>query len=419
MAENASLAVGLVATPQQWRRDLQAHVTDHVQGVVLRVLHDPADAYDVDVVILDDTFDFLTRAQVLALSDQGIRVLGVFDDTGRNGRGRAPLDALGVEAMPIGDRPEALLMAAATLDPVALRRRRSNSGAVAASAIAEPRGNGSTAGRGSVVVVGGGSGSPGRTEVAVAVASILGDRGEATVLLDVDEHDPSIAPRLGFEVTPGVLDALAALGSDGELAGCLGRRAGFATGHVGFDVVCGLASSSDWSQTRELSGLVDALRSGWRRVVVDTGPLCGPDQIPPGGARNAATRTALRGADHVVAVCTATPMGVLRFLQWAASAVELLGHTPLAIVVNRSPAESFQRGELLDQLTANLPADAVAGIEFLPEDRAVTAAVWDGTPADRGAFRATVRSVVEAMLPEPTARSRGHRRGLALFGARR
>jgi MinD-like ATPase involved in chromosome partitioning or flagellar assembly len=417
MSDAGGLIVGVVATPQQWRRDLQAHVTDHVQGVVLRVLHEGANADGVDVVILDDTRDFLTRAQVLALLDKGIRVLGVFDATGRNGRGRAPLDALGVEALPIGDQPDVLLQAAATLDPAALRRRRVRPVTPFVPDVVEPNGNSSEP-RSSVIVVGGGSDSPGRTEVAVAVASVLGARGASTVLLDVDEHDPSISPRLGYEVTPNVLDALAVLGSGGEIADCLGRRAAFATGQIDFEVVCGLTSSADWSQTRELSGLIGALRSGWEYVVVDAGPQCGPDQIPPGGARNAATRTALRLADHAVAVCTATPMGVLRFLQWATSAVELLGHKQLTVLVNRAPRESFHRSELIDQITSNLPSGAIARIEFLPADRSVAAAVWDGTPVGTGAFRDAVQSAVEAMRPSPTGRRTGRRRTLSLFGAR-
>jgi MinD-like ATPase involved in chromosome partitioning or flagellar assembly len=182
--------------------------------------------------------------------------------------------------------------------------------------------------------------------------------------------------------------------------------------------VCGLTSSADWSQTRELSGLIGALRSGWEYVVVDAGPQCGPDQIPPGGARNAATRTALRLADHAVAVCTATPMGVLRFLQWATSAVELLGHKQLTVLVNRAPRESFHRSELIDQITSNLPSGAIARIEFLPADRSVAAAVWDGTPVGTGAFRDAVQSAVEAMRPSPTGRRTGRRRTLSLFGAR-
>lgn len=172
----AELVIGMVATPQPWRRALQAHVRDHVAGVRLMTLHDTSDALaaDVDVVVVDDTLDFLTETDARALRDQGTRIVGVFDPSGRQGRGRRPLDDLKVEtALPITAGPEALLDVVATLTPG--RRDRIDDGALE---VGTPVVDSQPGRRGSVVAVSGGSDSPGRTEVAVALASQTGeDRG--------------------------------------------------------------------------------------------------------------------------------------------------------------------------------------------------------------------------------------------------
>jgi hypothetical protein len=133
--------------------------------------------------------------------------------------------------------------------------------------------------------------------------------------------------------------------------------------------------------------VLDALAARWRYVVVDTGATCAPDQVPPGGARNAATRAALRSADEVVAVCSPTPLGVLRFLRWAADAAGLLGgDVTSTVAVNRAPRGRFHRGELAGQIAANVPDRLVDDVVFIERDDAVEAAVWDAVPVGRGRF---------------------------------
>lgn len=424
----AELVVGLVATPQQWRRDLHAHVRDHVAGVRLVVLHDSTEAFTagVDVVVVDDTMEFLTPTQALALRDQGVRVVGVYDPRGRTGRGRAAVDVLGVDtALDVASPPERLLAAVATLSPArAGARAEAAAAARAAAAAPQVRSNGGPphpppappGGRVALVAVAGGSDAPGRTETAVALAAALAARAGPTLLVDLDEHSPTVARRLGFHVAPNVLDALVAVQARTPLGGIVGQRAAFAPGEVGFDVVCGLANPNEWAQLRDVRALLRSAAETWSYVVVDTGPSCAADQVPPGGTRNSATRTALRQADHVVAVSNPTPLGVLRLLDWATSGVELSSGRPLTVVVNRAPADRYARDQLHNQVAANLPHPGLVAIDFLPSDAKVTQAVWDAAVVRPGAFTAAVDRLAASLVPGLASpigrRSRSRRRVL-------
>lgn len=402
------IVVGVVATPQEWRRELGFFVADHVEADALSVrsLHDPSDAFDgVDVVVVDDTLSFLTPTQVLALRDQGVRVVGVYDPTGRRGKGRRALDQLGVDAViAVSDGAAALVEVVADL-PVRNRRVRSNGHDDTAP---RPPATGVGTQAAVLIGVGGGSDSPGRTETAVAVARSIALRGSRALLVDLDEHNPSVARRLGFALTPNVLDALAAVATGAELSTVVSRRAGIGGGEVGFDVVAGLVNPADWAQLHDVSSFLDAACRTWPYVVVDTGPVCAPDQVPPGGIRNAATRVALHQADHVVAVCNGTRSGVLRLFDWAGSAAELVAGS-VTVAVNRAPREGFRRGELVDQLTANLPAHLSGDIEFVPPDPSLAGADWDAALPGTGAFTTAVDSLVDRIVPRRSPAGRRSR----------
>jgi MinD-like ATPase involved in chromosome partitioning or flagellar assembly len=411
----AELVIGTVATPQPWRRELQAHVRDHVAGVRLMTLHDTSDALsaDVDIVVVDDTLDFLTEGDAQALRDQGTRIVGVFDPSGRQGRGRRPLDDLKVEtALPITAGPEALLDVVATLTP---GRRDRLDGSVLD--LGTPAVEDQTGRQGLVVAVSGGSDSPGRTEVAVALTRDLARHHgpESVVLVDLDQQNPTIARRLGFQLVPNVLDAEVAARAGQPLDHALGQRASFAsdTPAPGFDVIAGVPSPGDSGGLEDPGGLLDALAARWPWVVLDVGSLSEPSNDRPSGAAHSVARSALRQADHVVAVAGPTPLGVLRLLDWAAATANLTSEMAKAsgrytIVVNRAPRDRFRRDELHHQLTENLPADHVNGITFLPEDRAVPDAVWNASPVGRGRFT-TELATLARQFAGPPAGGNGHR----------
>jgi MinD-like ATPase involved in chromosome partitioning or flagellar assembly len=403
------IVVGVVATPQEWRREFGFFVSDHVPAdtLAVRSLHDASDAFDgVDVVVVDDTLTFLTPIQVVALRDQGVRVVGVYDPTGRTGKGRAAVDQLGVDAA-VALSDGAAVLAEVIADLPRDHRVRFNGFDPGPRVPVAPTPQASV-----LIAAGGGSDSPGRTEVAVATARSIALRGARVLLIDLDEHNPSVARRLGYQLVPNVLDALTAVAAASDLTDVLARRGGFGEGDVGFDVVAGLANPVDWAQLHDVSRLLEAACAIWPYVVVDTAGVCAPDQVPPGGLRNAATRVALRRADHVVAVGNATRSGVLRLFDWAASAAELIAGS-VTVAVNRAPREGFRRGELADQLRANLPATLVGHIEFVPPDPGLAAADWDAAPPASGPFTTAVDAMVDRVVPRRSPAPRGGRRRLA------
>lgn len=396
------MVVGVVATPQPWRGAFEFFVADHIAAVELVALHDPSDVSgDVECVVVDDTLNFLTPVQVLALRDQGVRLVGVYDPTGRRGRGQQALEGLGLDAVVSADAgPEALVDAVAYRSP--LRQFRGDGRTGLHQPASEPR----PGERGRLIVVGGGSDAPGRTETGIGVAASLARRGESVVLVDLDEHNPTVARRLGYQLSPNVLDVLNAVATGANLHPAVGRRAGsVGVGEVPFDVVPGLANPADWGQMQDVSALLDAAARQWRWVVVDTGPECSPDQVPPGGARNAATRIALRSADQVIAVCNGTRTGVLRLLDWAASAAELVDG-PAVVAINRAPRQGFRQGELRGQVVANLPGHLAAEVAFVPADPLVAAADWDAAVTPRGPFVAAVEGLVDRFGPGRVAQPR-------------
>lgn len=409
----ADLVVGTVASPQPWRRALHAHVRDHATGIRLLVLHDADDAVRdaVDVLVVDDSLDFLTQAQVAALQERGVWVVGVFDPTGRSGRGRQALARLGVDASIAAPADPALLVAELAMRSPARRVHAEFDDVVAGleldTASRRPREH-------QVIVVAGGSGSPGRTEVAAAIAYSLGRRGEPTLLVDLDDRDPTVARRLGFELVPNVLDAVAARRAGQLVPDVLARRARFADGSFPFDAIVGLAQPGDRAQLADVDGLLDELAGQWHRVVIDIAAT--DDDEGDGPRRQTPARAVLQAADTVVVVCAATPLGVLRLLDWAPTAAEATPASPVTLAMNRSPRERFMRLELTAQVEANLPDGFLGDVAFLPEDRRVTEAVWAAGPVARGPFTKAVDRLCDAAAPPaPPALPT---RGIAPLGGR-
>ena len=149
-------------------------------------------------------------------------------------------------------------------------------------------------------------------------------------------------------------------------------------------MLTGLPNANAWGQIRpgEVVRVVQRIARDHGRVVVDgPGALEEVGSTPRG--RNAVARALVVESDTIVGVCTASPVGVYRFLSWAVDLHTLAPETPLLVVVNRAAKSRFRRGELFEELTRTVPA---AGVVFAAEDARVTDAAWDGRLAPKGAF---------------------------------
>ena len=171
-------------------------------------------------------------------------------------------------------------------------------------------------------------------------------------------------------------------------------------GTVRFDAVVGLANTSDWPELREgdLVELLSQLREDWDHVVVDVGS--GLEDLETfGPARYDRAHAMVARAEVVVGLSAPNPVGLLRFLDWAALVHEVAPGTALWAVINQAPRSRFRRGQLERQLRANMAPAILAGVSFLPADPRVAQATWDGAPVAPGPFKRAVEDLAGALVP--------------------
>lgn len=276
-----------------------------------------------------------------------------------------------------------------------------------------------------IIAVWGPQGSPGRSTLAIQMAVELTRSGRQTALLDADTVAPSLALLLGLsDDSPGIAAACrrAELGGlDSAELTRLAARLETAVGTV--DVLGGLNRPRRWPELSH-SRLTTALRAcrEWaEETVVDVGAAFLSDEAEfdlAGPHRHAATSAVLREADLIIAVGSADPLGVSRFVREHAELRNLIGDTPVKVVMNRvrqGPLGIDARGQLRRTLEQFAGIDDVT---FLPCDqRAVDAALLHARPisdvAPRSALSAAVRRLVSAL------NATAAREGAATAGTRR
>lgn len=220
---------------------------------------------------------------------------------------------------------------------------------------------------GRTLVVWGPAGAPGRSTLALALASALAALGRPTALVDADVAGGTLAQQLG------VLDDLS-----GVLAAC--RAAGNGRVHEvdehvvevepGLDLLTGIPRADLWPHLRvgAFGTVLDRLRAGHAHVVVDVGSGLDLDGAV-GRSRHALTRHLLEEADDVVVAGRADPVGLSRLVRGLAELHEVVARPPSAVVVNLAdPGPGWGELEIAEtvrRLTGRppdlfLPADPAA-----------------------------------------------------------
>ncbi|OAN43561.1 AAA family ATPase [Microbacterium sp. H83] len=290
-----------------------------------------------------------------------------------------------------------------------------------------------------VTVVWGPQGAPGRSTLAIQLSVELARAGRRTALVDADTVAPSLALLLGLgDEAPGIAAACRRAEIGALDATELSRLSTtIETGAGAVEVLGGINRPSRWpelSATRLRSAL-QVCRTWAEETVVDVASAFDADDEATydltGPRRHAATVSALQEADAIIAVASADPLGISRFLRDHAELRRLSVSTPVRVVVNRlrpGPLGLDARGQIRRTL------DRFAGITdvtFVPLDqRAADAALLHARPmADvtpRSSFVAAVRTLVSSRpVPTPSAtgdsspgNSRGARRLLRAPAAR-
>ena len=276
--------------------------------------------------------------------------------------------------------------------------------------------------RGTTIAVWGPAGAPGRTTIAVTIASELAAAGLTVALGDVDTHGAAIAPTLGLlDEAPGFAAACRLAGS-GSLDRVELERIGerYASPAGSFWVLTGIGRASRWPElsAEKVAGVIRECRDWVDVTVLDVGSSLEVDEEISSDVfaprRNAATIAALREADHVVAVGSADPVGMSRFLRAYAELVETVSTHSVTVVMNRLRASAIGIAPAT-QVSQTLAR--FGGIEravMVPYDRpafdaALLAGRAVGDVSPRSAARIAVRDLAwsrwapEAAVPQKRA----------------
>lgn len=280
---------------------------------------------------------------------------------------------------------------------------------------------------GSVIAVWGPAGAPGRTTLAINIAAELAAAGHTVALADVDTYSGSIAPSLGMlDEAPGFAAACRLAGSDSLTQAELERIAQRYNSPQGaFWVLTGIGRPSRWPElsAERVTRTIAALRGWVDYVVLDTGfnlesdEEISSDMFAP--RRNAATITALRAADHVVACGLADPVGMARFLRAWVELADVLTTSRVSVVMNRVRASAVgldPKGQVLGALRRFGGIEAPA---LIPHDQqGADAAVLTGRTlrdaAPRSPARESIRRfVLSELVPAPAPAPKRARKSFA------
>ena len=395
------------ALPLEAEDRLSAEAIRHGHEIVARcsTAHELAsriDAVAPDVAVVAATERHLTQSLVSICDEAGVRILALVGSE----MDRRHASSLGL-----------LESADADSDWSQLEKELSIiSARTTAPLVPEPEGRST----GTVIAVWGPAGAPGRTTVAINVAAELAAAGHSVALADVDTYSGSIAPALGMlDEAPGFAAACRLAGVDGLTRGELeriGQRYG--SGRSSFWVLTGIGRPSRWPElsAQRVASTLQQCRLWVDFTIVDTGfslehdEEISSDLFAP--RRNAASITALREADRVIAVGSADPVGLSRFLRAHVDLIETVAEGRVIVAMNKLRASAIGLNPI-GQVAQTL--SRFGGIEsaaMIPYDaQGLDAAILSGRTlsdaAPKSAARIAIRDLVTSRLvPTPTGRIR-------------
>jgi len=258
---------------------------------------------------------------------------------------------------------------------------------------------------GTIIAVWGPAGAPGRTTVALNLASELARFGETTVLVDADTYGGCIAQALSLlDEAPGLAAATRSADQGSLDLAALARLAPEVS--PGLRVLTGIPKAERWPELHAaaLEHVLTLTRRLARFTVIDCGFSLEDDEelsydtVAP--RRNAATLTSLAVADQVLAVGSGDPIGLQRLVR----GLQELGTGPSpspTVVINKvrsSAVGSRPESRIRDALTR------FAGVEnprFIPNDPAsLDGALLAGRSLAEAAPDSEVRKTLVALARE-------------------
>ncbi len=328
-------------------------------------------------VLLSADLRRLDREALTRLAVAGVAVVGLVPPGDEDAERR--LRQLGVSSVLPSDATAETISAAVVEAVVALTPMPAD-----LSALADPRSALPSApdpveeletlpGTGRLVAVWGPTGAPGRTTVAVGVASELAALGWPALLVDADVYGGVVAQVLGLlDESPG-LAAACRQANNGLLD--VPALAGFAREvSPALRVLTGIARAERWPELRPaaLEVVLSLARSIAAVTVVDCGFSLEQDEelaydtMAP--RRNGATLTVLEQADTVLVVGTADPVGLQRLVRALSELKEAVPGIVPTVVVNRLRSSAIP-GDAEAEVRAALQRYAgIDAVTVVPQD---------------------------------------------------
>lgn len=346
--------LALAVSARDWPDRLREFLADH-GGARVRLtalsLHD-LEEDDHDVLVIDDISSMLSRRLVGSEHASGRKVVGVFDPS--EPQGQNFLGELGVDALISSEEPAEAFVATTRRF---VRNHRGGHRPQPSSA-APPRPP-----SGVLVDVRGISGGVGVSEVSTALALTLGD----AVVVELGTL-PSLAQRLGLQLHPNIVTAVELIDhADGDIREVLQPITGRTSALVG--------TSEPFTAGRGAARrVIDAVRATTPWTIIDGGSVS----------------TAPAASDQTIFVTNANPVGLVRCVD----ALRQLDLATVHVVLNRAPRGAYERSELVGALLAEVrPMSAT----IIPDDPAVTAAAWNGSPVGGSPFQKAIDAVARAV----------------------
>jgi MinD-like ATPase involved in chromosome partitioning or flagellar assembly len=391
-------AIAIVFSPEPWVEALHAYLADHGGARVRQVVLDPQVAWEeeYDALVVSHRWPSLTLALVDKVHARGRYVVGVYDVDEPGAREH--LEALGVDAVveSVAAPPAfvAALAAVVTSGSLASPGPPSPTRQVSSGPQFEfGDGTDSSTRRRDVLAVSGGAGS-GVTEVAIGLAAAVATSRDPVVLVDADAAAGSMAARLGLPIEPNLRTAVDAVAHGlGELGGALARPRSSR-----LRVLCGFPSAAAAAHVapHEVVDVLHALSAEHDCVVVDTG----------GRPDSALAHAVVANAGTLVDVGAGNPVGVARLLAWISEWRPLFAGADVHLVVNRAPVDRYRRHEIAAEIARTFEP---ASLVFVPADRRVDTALWDGDLVGSGAFTSALAPLVDLVRPPASRRGDARR----------
>jgi MinD-like ATPase involved in chromosome partitioning or flagellar assembly len=351
-----------------------------------------------DVVLFGPTLPGLDADAVARVREAGavaVGLVGAGSDGPDDGTESTHLQRLGVACVLAWPELDELPAALAAADAAARRGDQGGPGIDGADGTGGDRfradGLGVTGGSfgvegsatpvGRLIAVWGPAGAPGRSTVALGLASELAQRRVPTLLIDADVYGGAIAQMLAVLDEVSGLLAAARLANTGslDLAGLHGQIREV-NSHL--RVLTGLPRADRWPQLRPaaLSQVLHVARQMAPTVIVDCGFCLEQDEElsfdTAAPRRNGATLLILEQADQIVTVGAADPLGLSRLARGVLDLREVVPAGDVAIAINRVRSglgwTHDEIGETVHRFTGLWPAG------YLPEDRSAVDKIWLG-----------------------------------------